>query len=229
MTAEKADSSVAMLQRVQARLDFERFYGVARELHDMAACTTGSEAADERQGQVLCRDAEGQTARYGNAHRPGLANAQRPGGECMLGFRRANSPGERPECTLRAGVAVGTNQGQPGEYYATLGRYHVHDALCRVAQVEQAYAGGLCSVARGGDELHAARHQRRVGSAGSRVDHMVHGGKHLCRVEDIAAALGDAPKGDATRTFVQQNAVDRDQIGGHIESRNAMLGPDFFE
>jgi hypothetical protein len=131
-----------------------------------------------------------------------------------------------PVASLRAGVAVGADQRGPGEHDAELRRDDVHDALVRVADVEQPDPCLERGFARLGDEGAAARHARVVAAAGEGVDDVVHGAEDATGVGDPAAGLPQALQRDGPGALVQQHAVDGEQrrLAGGVQ--HDMLLPD---
>ena len=89
----------------------------------------------------LARHARRQLAVAADAHAPGLLLAQRLRGQRVGALRRADAEGQRAEAAVGAGVAVAADHGEAGQHEPELGPHHVHDALARLAQIEQPHAG----------------------------------------------------------------------------------------
>ena len=85
--------------------------GRAAVLDDVADAAAGADLADDREDDVLGRDAGGQLAVDRDRHplRPGLR--QRLGGEHVLDLARADAEGERAERAVGGGVAVAAHDG----------------------------------------------------------------------------------------------------------------------
>jgi hypothetical protein len=195
----------------EAALDVERFDRRSGELDRVplaAACTVGR---DERQHQVLGRDAGLERAVEGDAHRSGPGQAQRARRERMLRLGRADAPGERAERALRAGMAVGADQRRAGQHDAELGRDDVNDALVGVVHVEQLDARRAAFLAGGRQKGLAARNQRSP-PAGAGIDDMVGDREHPRGVEHPPPGRSQAPKRDRSGALVKEHPVDRDQV-----------------
>ena len=144
----------------------------------------------------------------------------------MFAFRRADTPGQSPEASQRAGVAVRTNQRDAGQRDALLRGDHVDDALPVVAQVEEGDSRSSGRGPRAGDEVPAAGHPGIVGATGCRIHDVIHGAEHLLRVSDPPPGRFQALQGNAAGAFVEEDAVDVQQTGGVPQFGNGVLCPE---
>ena len=99
----------------------------------MADAAAGAELADDRQDDVLGRDAGGQFAVDLDGHplRPRLG--ERLGGQHVLDLARADAERQRPERAVGGGVAVAAHDRHPRQRASLLGTDDVDDALAGVA------------------------------------------------------------------------------------------------
>ena len=98
-----------------------------------------------------------------------------------------------------------------------------------IAEVEQRYASFLRSISRRCDEGGACWHQGPVGSAGKRVDHVIHSGKDLLRCEHLAAGVGETLKRDTAGALMQQDAVYQEQRRASPEISDLVIIPDLLK
>ena len=187
----------------------------ARILDDMAGAARGPDLADDRQNDVLGRDAERQGAVDRDPHVLRASLDQGLGRQHVLDLGGADAEGERAERAVRRGVAVAAHDRRAGQGEALLGADDVDDALADVLDVEQGDAEvpavllqGLDLDARGlvGDAL---------GAVGGR--HVVVG--HRERRIDAAhraAALAQAFEGLRAGHLVHEMTVD-------VEERRAVV------
>src|SRR5690606_1443651 len=100
-----------------------------------------------------------------------------------------------------------------------------HDALARIADVEQGDAGARAFLAEGADEIGARRHDGFVSAARESVDDVVHDAEHALNTAHAAPAIAQAAQRHSARALVQENAVDGEQ--SDITQRfHAVLRPD---
>jgi hypothetical protein len=105
----------------------------------------------------------------------------------------------------------------------------VHDALLRVAHVEQPDAGLERGLASLDDEGLAPGHPRVVAAAGKGIDDVVHRAEHPARIEHPSAAGAQALQGDGAGPLVQERAVDRYQRGPVAEVAHDVQVPELVE
>ena len=104
----------------------------------------------------------------------------------------------------------------------------MHDALVRIADIEQSDAGGHRRPPRRDDEFASTRHDRVITAARQRVDDVVHGAEHLGRFPDRPPARLEALQRDAACALVEEDAIDVEQCRSASQIGNRMLRPDFF-
>ena len=105
----------------------------------------------------------------------------------------------------------------------------MHDALTRIAKVEQGEASFLRRLAGGEDEVGAGRHDGLVGAAGQGVDHVVHGDEGLARGHDRAVRRLQALQRHRARALVQHDAVNEDKARPAAEVGDLVGVPYFLE
>ena len=149
---------------------------------------------------------------------------QRTGRHRMLGLGRADAPGERAERALRAGVAVGADQGRAGQHDRQFRRDDVDDALVGVVDVEQADARRPRLLAR--RVRNARRRARSCRCAPGRVSTI------WSVTANTRAGSSHAPPRRRERAqrhragaLVQEHPVDRDQILVRAQPRDDVGGP----
>ena len=108
-------------------------------------------------------------------------------------------------------MAVRAYHGEAGQGDAQFRGHHVHDALARVAQVEQGNAGLLCRCPGGLDKSPTARHQGFIAAAWKGIDDVIHGAEHPFRGAHLAAFGEHVLQGNGAGALVQEYAVDGQQ------------------
>jgi hypothetical protein len=132
----------------------QRPNGLAAELDRVAGPTGSADLADDRQNQVLGRDAEARLPVDANQHVLLLAQHQALGREHVLDLGGPDAEGQRPEGPVGRGVRITADQRHAGQREAGLGTDHMHDALTDVAHLELDQAE-LVAIAVQGLDLNA--------------------------------------------------------------------------
>ena len=138
-----------------------------------------------REDHVLRHDAVLQRAVDADPDRSRLALRKRLRGEHVLDFGSADAPGERAEGAERGRMAVAADERAARERQAELRGDDVHDALARIADIEQADAVVGAVLAQEADELGACR-EARVVAPGLRRQDVVLRREGLQRACDLA-------------------------------------------
>ena len=195
---------------------------------DVAGATGGAGLADDRQGDVLGRDAGAQLAGDLDLHVLALALDQRLGGKHVLNLRCADAMRQRAESAVGRGVAVATDDCHAGQGPALFGADDMHDALAHVRDGVVMHAE-LTRVLIQRRDLNAAVFGHRGGvfaALGGRHVVIRHG-DGLVRCADGAARHAQPFKGLRTGHFVDEVTVDIQQASAVIGFVDDMGVPDF--
>ncbi len=118
-------------------LDRQAADGGAGEFDGMTGGTVHADMGDDRERDVLGGDARRQRAIDRDPQPPGFALPDGLGHQHMGHFRGADAEGIGAERPVGRGVAVATDDQQPGQGQPLLGADHVHDPLARIVEAEQ--------------------------------------------------------------------------------------------
>ena len=194
----------------QPRLDVHRAHRRACILDRHAAPANGPERREQCQRKVLGGHPHRKLPVDGDAHRARPRHPQRPRRQRVLGLRRTDPPRQRAERTLRAGVTVGTDDRRAGQGETEFGGDDVDDALCRVADIENADPRRRAGLAGCCQKSLAAGHQRPR-SPRRGVDDMVDHREHPGGIGHRSPGLRQRLQRDRPHALVKEDAVDGDQ------------------
>ena len=101
----------------------------------------------------------------------------------------------------------------------------MHDALARIAEVEQGNTGIAGGAARGHDKVPAAGHARRIAAPGAGIDDMVHAAEHLLGTKHSPPFGLQAGQRNRAGALVEKNTIDVDQVGAVARRLDEMFVP----
>jgi hypothetical protein len=166
---------------------------------------------DQREDEVLGRDAVGQGAVDRDRHRLRPCLREGLGGQDVLDLGGADAERERAERAVRRGVGVAADDGHPGLGESQLGADHVDDALVEVAERVQTYAELLGVAPEGLDLRPADRVLDRLVPVQGR-DVVVLGGEGQVGTADGAAGEAQPVEGLGRGHLVDEVQVDEEEV-----------------
>ncbi|GFE80414.1 hypothetical protein GCM10011487_24140 [Steroidobacter agaridevorans] len=101
----------------------------------------------------------------------------------------------------------------------------MHDALIGIGDIEERDAGFACGATRFRDECLTARHQGSIVTATPGIDDVVHDTEDARWIGDRAAGFTQTVQCGGAGAFVQENAVDSDQVDATVEGGDDVLVP----
>jgi hypothetical protein len=172
----------------------ERPDRIAAVLDDVAGTASGARLADDRERDVLCRDARGQRAFDLDLHVLHAALEQRLRRQHMLDLAGADAVGERAEGAVRRCMAVTAYDGRARQREALLRPDDVDDALAHIELVE-IFDAEVLGVARERLDLDARLFLHDAGAAIRGRDVVVDDGQRLFRRAYLATGQGEPFEG----------------------------------
>ncbi len=194
-----------------ARFHREVLDRAAAVLEHIALSATGSDLRDDREDDVLRRDAGLERAVDVDGHRLERTQRQRLRRHHVLDLGRADAERQRAERTVRGRVTVAAHHGHSGLREAELRAHHVDDALFEVTHRVQPHAE-LRAVAAKRLDLQARHGVRdRLVDVDGR-DVVVLGGDRQVGPAQLAVRKAQAVERLGAGDFVEQMEVDVEQV-----------------
>ena len=224
----------AQIAQGQTLLNGHRRDRFAAILERKAVTRVGTKLSNQGKNDVLGRD----TARHHSTtiDAQHLRTPLHQGLCCqhMRDLARTDTPGERTQCTDRAGMTIAADHGQARQRNRQFRRDHMDNALARITEIKQRdvmLSGVLAQGANIGRARCAryARRKRIVIATSRGRNHMVLGGKAQVRAAHVTASVMQLCECDVAGEFMQHVTVDVDQIITTAEGGHAVRVPNFIE
>ena len=203
-----------------ARVHGKLANGFAGVFDDVIGAAADADLADQRQHQILRRNAARALAAKHHVHGLRAALLQALRGQHVLDLAAADAEGQRAERAVRRSVAVAADDGQAGLRDSEFGADDVHDALVAAEQIEQNDAVALA----GGFERIELRARVMVQDGQGTVlggDRVVHHGEGQVGAANLAAVGLETRKSLRRGDLVDQVPVDIDErrlAGGLVDN-----------
>ena len=206
----------------------ERADGAARVFEDAARSAADADAGNQRENNILRRDAGVQRAIHLHLERLRFALQQTLRGQHMFHFTGADAKCERAECAVRGGVAVAADHGHAGLSQTEFGSDDMDNSLAcamyaQTADAEiRAIGFELCDLP-GGDLIHYG--QRAIAGRNA----VIHRGDGEIAPPHFEAAFAQPVEGLRRCDFVDQVKVDKEQCGSARLLVDNVRVPKFFD